>query len=285
MTMPYGSTEEPDVIETEKTSIPVRVVSTDAKPGKAIAPEFGRWRTFLVTSALGNDLAVPGARRIANRSLRRHRIHIIINSSVTPVGSSPVTAASTFAAAASSTATLAAGASITGFDITVGQAASANTVPVTVTGATGGTLTYTMTIEGTGVAAPVLSIRFPQPLTPANPAVGIAVTFTGNANSPAGDINVFGLTAATGTQPLTDGVIVGGREEIAALVTGGGSQPQNNPLNGYTPGGYLQIGDNVRYESQQELWVAYPASNSAPVLVSTCDEVYASDPDAWKGDQ
>jgi hypothetical protein len=153
--MPWGSTEEPEVEFSESATIPVHVVSTDARPEKSLAPEFGRWRTFRVTSAVGNDLAVPGAQRIANRSLRRHRLLIIVNASVA-------------------------------------------------------------------------------------------------------------------AQTVTDGVIIGGREEIAALAA------SNTPLATYTPGGYLAIGNNVRYESQQELWAAYPPSNIAPVIVTVCDETYAS---------
>lgn len=272
MTMPIGSTEEPDVEVTDIRSIPVHVVSSDAKPGKAIGTEFARWRTFLVNNQIGQDSATPGARRLLNRSLRRHRALIKVNASVTPAVGGSVTAVAAFAAAGNGTATLAAGASITGFDVTFGQAASANIVTVTVTGASGGTLTYTVTIEGTGSATPALSIRFPQPLTPANPAVGIAVTVTGNVNSPAGNITAFGQSASVAAQSLTDGVIIGSREEICS----------GQPMTPGNIGGYLQIGDSYRIETQAEMWVAYPVTNSAPVYVTVCDEVYASDPDSHR---
>ena|ERR1700756_3531884 len=169
MTMPYGSAEEPSLMLTETESVPVHVVSTNAKPGKSIAPEFGRWRTFLIANVLGNDLSVPGAKRIANRSLRRHRL-------------------------------------------------------------------------------------------------------------------LVGVFATVAAQTVTDGVIVGSREEIAALIPGG-NQPSPSPLTTYTPGGYIPIGTSFRWEAQQELWAAYPVSNVASVIVTVCDEQYASDPDAWREDR
>lgn len=79
MTMPEGSTEEPDVTVVGRESIPVHVVSTDAKPQKALAPEFARFHTYLVTSAVGMTSTTPGAQRILNRSLRRYEARIIVN--------------------------------------------------------------------------------------------------------------------------------------------------------------------------------------------------------------
>lgn len=240
MTMPWGSTEEPDVVKEELASVPVHVVSTDAKPGRSPAPEFGRWRTFLITSQVGQDLAVPGGRRLANRSLRRHRILITVSSS------GPVTPAVTAVPSIATSGT---------------AVQNPNGVPVSVTLA-GFTATQVF-VNGILVGA--------SNGTYTVPAYGsISVTFT-----------VLGTTATAGIaasspQPVTDGVIVGGREEIAALLPGG-NQPAPNPLTTYTAGGFLPIGSNLRYESQQELWVAYPSSNVAPVIVTTCDEVYASD--------
>jgi hypothetical protein len=156
MTMPQGSTEEPTVTFTDQPSIPVHVVSSFAKPGKAIGAEFGRWRTFYVANVLGPYSSTPGAQRLLNRSLRRHRAHIIVNASVV-------------------------------------------------------------------------------------------------------------------AQPSIDGVIVGGREEITS-----GSTAIPGQL-----GGYLQIGDSVRWEVQQELWVCFPSTNTDPVYVTVCDEVYASDPESY----
>jgi hypothetical protein len=157
MTMPWGSTEEPEIIETMSQSIPVHVVSSDARPGKNVGAEFGHWRTVVVSNTVLAVSTTPGAQRLCNRSLRRHRLHIIVNASVT-------------------------------------------------------------------------------------------------------------------AQPVTDGVLVGSREEINS----------GNPAAIGSMGGYLQIGDSVRWECQGELWVAYPVSNTDPVYVTVCDEVYASDSEEWR---
>jgi hypothetical protein len=160
MTMPQGSTEEPQVVLTEREAVPVHVVSTSAKPGKTAPPEFGQFKTYVVSNTVNATSVTPGAQRIISRSLRRHRCNILINATVTG-------------------------------------------------------------------------------------------------------------------QPSTDGVIIGSRDEINS----------GNPMVIGSVGGYLQIGDNVRYEAQRELWVAYPASNTDAVYVTVCDELYASDPDAWREEQ
>jgi hypothetical protein len=243
MTMPYGSAEEPNVTKVEHESVPVHVVSSDAKTGKAIAPEFARWRTFYVGNQASQDLAVPGAKRIANRSLRRHRLHIIVNGSglnFTP-NVTPVPAITTSGTAVQ----------------------NPNGVPVSVTlaGFTATQVFVNGILVGAGNGTYIV------------PAYGsISVTFT-----------VVGTTATaaiptSAPQPTSDGVIVGSREDIAAGAN------QLNPYI-YNVGGYLQIGDNVRWEGQQELWVAYPSSNVLPVFVTVCDEQYASDPDAWREDR
>lgn len=156
MTMPLGSTEEPTVKFTERESIPVHVVSTTARPGKNIAPEFGRFRTVTVTPT-------SGPQRLVARSLRRHETRIIVN---------------------------------------------------------------------------------------------------------AGIVN----------QPVIEGVLVGGRDEInagnpAAIGTGG-------------MGGYLQIGDNVTYKAQGELWVIAPTpANTGVVYVTVLDTQYASDPESFREEE
>jgi hypothetical protein len=160
MTMPLGSTEEPTVTFTERESIPVHVVSTDAKPGKSVAAEFAHFKTYLVSNTTGATSATPGAQRILNRSLRRHEARIIIN-------------------------------------------------------------------------------------------------------------------ATTAAQPIPDGVIIGRRDEINT----------GNPATIGTMGGYLQIGDNMTYKGQGEVWVAFPVGNTAPVYVTVLDIQYASDPESWREDQ
>lgn len=73
-------------------------------------------------------------------------------------------------------------------------------------------------------------------------------------------------------QPVLDGVIVGSREFITSGNAG------VSPFVGGCMGGYLPIGTSLRWEVQQELWACYPVSNANPVLVTVCDEAYASSP-------
>jgi hypothetical protein len=80
MTMPYGTTEEPDVTYTERESIPVHVVSTDARPIKPEAAEFAHFRTVLVANVVNALSTVPGAQRLIPRSLRRLEARIVVNS-------------------------------------------------------------------------------------------------------------------------------------------------------------------------------------------------------------
>jgi hypothetical protein len=83
------------------------------------------------------------------------------------------------------------------------------------------------------------------------------------------------VNATVVAQPSIDGVIVGNREEITS----------GSPAIPAQLGGYLQIGDNVRWEVQQELWVCYPSTNTDSVYVTICDEIYASDPDEWRNEE
>lgn len=235
--MPWGATEEPDVEQVMGQSVPVHVVSTDAKPGKSIAPEFGQWRSFLIQNKAGNDSATPGAQRILNRSLRRHRAHILVNSAGAVTQAAPTLPS-----------------------ITVSGQAVQNTTgnPVVATLA-GFTLTQVF-VNGILVGA----TNGPYVV----PAYGsISATFT-----------VLGTTTWTGVsgpQSSQDGVIIGSREVINT----------GQPMTPGNIGGFLNIGDNLRWEVQQELWAAYPVTNGGPVIVSVCDEIYASDPDSWKGDR
>jgi hypothetical protein len=230
MTMPWGSTEEPTDVQQMEQSIPVRVVSTGARSGKSIGTEFGRWRTYTVANTINNDSATPGAQRLLNRSLRRHRAHILVNT-----GGPVIQAAPTLPSIATSGVAV--------------QNTTGNTVVATLAGFTATQVFVNGVLVGAGNGSYVV------------PAYGsISATFT-----------VLGTTTWTGVsapQPSSDGVIVGAREEIASGM----------PMIPGRLGGFLDIGTNLRWEVQQELWVAYPATNSGPCLVSVCDEVYASDP-------
>lgn len=231
MTMPYGTVEEPEVEYTMPESVPVHVVSSD-KDTRRMAAEFGRWRTIIVSSLTGPNSATPGAQRLLNRSQRRHRARIIVNSSGN-VTTTP---------------------SVAGFpSIATSGVAVQNP------------FNYPVQVTLAGFTATQVFVNGIQVGTTNGtyfvPAYGaLSVTFT-----------VLGSTTAAGIaqsnpQSVTDGVIVGGRDEIISGVT---------PVIG-SLGGYLQIGDSLTYEAQAELWVCYPSTNTASVYVSVCDEVYAA---------
>lgn len=276
MTMPYGSAEEPTVIETEEPTVAVRVVSSGSRSSKTIGTEFGRWNTILVTSAVGASSTTPGAQRLANRSLRRKRMRIFVNAASS--GSTPnsgVSYASANGAVTSpaaggvlaTTGILPAGTYVVNVNAnlagTVAQGTDNNNLRVTVNGAT-----YTI-LPNDIVAGPQTFGPF---TVTTNGATAILVQ--ANAAGSAGSIYAAQVTATPvagsggGGNSPTDGVLVGSRGEICS------GQPATPAL----LGGYLQIGDNADYESQQELWVAYPSTNSGPVYVTTLDQIYASDP-------
>lgn len=75
------------------------------------------------------------------------------------------------------------------------------------------------------------------------------------------------VSLSVAAQPVTDGVIVGSRDFIHSGVP-------MNPAN--INGGYLPLGTSLTYEAQQELWAAYPLTNTDSVYVTVCDEIYAS---------
>lgn len=182
-------------------------------------------------SAAGADPQVLVPRNPHRSSVR------VLNES----GDSPVTATGSFAAAGNGTATLPLGAAITGFDVTIAAPAAANTIVVTVTGAQGGTLTYQL--PSTASAIEPLSIRFPAELQPATPATAIAVTATGAAGTPAGNIAVYGAAAGAPVRLLFDLALSGG-----ALLPAGMSS-------------YLQI------DTEDEICVYCPAGGPAQISV------------------
>jgi hypothetical protein len=292
MTMPWGSTEEPTVVETEFQSVPVHVVSTSAKPGKQIGTEFGRWRTFVVSNAVGQNSVTPGAQRLLNRSLRRKRAHIIVNGSVgggvaqqTLPQSNPAAGANftyTNNTGASQTLVTAQGTfttsavvlnrfiSLQGFDAGAHKIFQAGDLTAIAANSTATLFSYVGAPQINGATG---SVYAPMPQGVVIPAGG-TVQFVASPIDAGDQWSNISLTFAASSQSGTDGVIVGSREEITS---GQAATPGNL-------GGYLQIGDNVRYESQAELWVCYPSTNGASVLVSVCDEVYASDAESWKED-
>jgi hypothetical protein len=81
MTMPQDTTEEPDVQIIGYVSHAPRVQSTGRGPA-GLATEFGRWRTVIVSSAVGPYSITPGAQRLCNRNLNRHRLLIAVQPSI-----------------------------------------------------------------------------------------------------------------------------------------------------------------------------------------------------------
>lgn len=107
-----------------------------------------------------------------------------------PAGATPVSGASGNVAAAAATATLAAAAGkttyITGFEVTGAGATAASVVLVTVTGTTGGTLTYVLAVPaGVAVGVTPLIVMFPSPIpaSAANTAIAVNVPSLGAGNT------------------------------------------------------------------------------------------------------
>jgi hypothetical protein len=82
MTMPWGSTEEPDALFEMSQSTERPVVSSGARPGKSVGAEFGQWRTVVVSNVVNANSITPGATRLLNRSQRRHRAQVFVQASV-----------------------------------------------------------------------------------------------------------------------------------------------------------------------------------------------------------
>lgn len=279
MTMAYGEAEEPTVTLTAHQSVPVHVASSDLKPGKQIGTEFGQFRTIIVNNTVGNSSATPGAQRLLNRSLRRKRAHIIINTgpnsafgpgftglAVEAEGSATAPAANTIIASISAAQLLA-------------------SAPIGTTW----TVAWTVSLAGTPGAADVDNVNVQMPIATVR-AIAVMPGVVGNwpqnpfqvTPAPGNNISAVAIGAAAAGSVYSvqmvatpslpsfpnDGVIVGTRQEILSGV----------PAIPGQLGGYLQIGDNIRYESQAELWVCWPATNGGQaVYVTTCDEVWASD--------
>jgi hypothetical protein len=112
---------------------------------------------------------------------------------------------------------------ITGFDVTLGIAAAAATVDVTVTGLTN-PLNYEITAETTGEVT--LSIRFPTPLP--GTAITVSLPAVGGAAA-ANAVTVYGTDTASvqGVLELWDGEGTGGVFLAAIPVPPGGANTQS----------------------------------------------------------
>jgi hypothetical protein len=144
----------------------------------------------------------------------------VVSSAAAASGGTATANSNTFAAAAAGTVPLAAGASITGFDVTMVAPAAAVNGLVTVQNLAAGNMNYEL--EASATSGGLLSIRYPNPL-PASSAVATPqVAVPAIASGAAYAVSVYGLTAATaaGTaQPLT---IAAGTAGVAAPSSGPG---------------------------------------------------------------
>lgn len=109
---------------------------------------------------------------------------------VYPVGATPVSGASGNVANASAVATLAAAVDkttyITGFSVTFAGATGASNIIVAITGTTGGTLSYIITVPaGAAVAGTPLHVTFshPVPASATNTAIVVTVPALGAGNT------------------------------------------------------------------------------------------------------
>jgi hypothetical protein len=290
--MPWGSAEEPDDLLTELPTQNVHIVSSDARPTKSVGTEFGQWRTFLITNVLGSVSSTPGAVRLCPRSLRRRRLRIIVNSSTggnttTEVAGTNPAAGTDFVYTNNSGGpqtvlaarfTFTADAVVANRFLSVLWKDAGGTIITQVSNGqavVAGTSTTVSLFQGYNASwsAASGSANGPLPTTVTIPAGG-TLTIHVVGDDVGDQLSAILLDLSSVTQSSQDGVIVGS----SAFINSGISMTPGN-----TGGGYLQIGDNVPYESQQELWAAYPTTNVGPVLVSVCDEIYASDTDEHGG--
>lgn len=295
MTMPLGSVEEYDeeINPAQFTipTMPVHVVSSDAAPGRQIAAEHGYWRTYLISPNLNAQSATPGAVRIANRSLRRRRLLIAVNgviSNSNATSSQELTPANPAAGAdfiyTNSTAfaqtvlsvrfTFTADAVVANRFLSVQWKDSAGNIIAQVSNGSAvvaSTSTQVNLYQGASNAWSAASGAATGGI-PTSVAIPPGGTFTIHTSGidPGDQLSAIVLVLAVASQATTDGVVVGN----AGVICSG--QPMT-PLQGIGAG-YIQTGQSLRWECQQELWAAYPASNVGNVVISVCDEAYASDP-------
>lgn len=155
-------------------------------------------------------------------------VAVNVSSGSTAAGGGIVTTgANTFAAAAGGNTGIAAGSSMTGFDITTGPVAAAVTGVVTVLNLAGGTLSYELVEQVTGTT---LSIRFPSPIPATSSGAFPQVSMPAIASGGVSAVNVYGLTATTAAvaaQPLT----------LAAGTPSGATAPTQGPGVAVVPAG------------------------------------------------
>lgn len=150
------------------------------------------------------DLGAPSVGR--QWSVRRLLLVDSTNPGGAVVGGAVTAKTTAFAAGASGTVGLPAGATMTGFDITTAPVAAVQSGTVTVAGLSTGTLSYVLSEP---VAGGVLSVRFPTPIpafdSSSFPQVSVPTIGSGAAYS----TTVYGTTATSGSTPGTGWWYVG----------------------------------------------------------------------------
>lgn len=169
-------------------------------PKKAAAVPVQIVQTRKIYSVATSSYSIPAqgsaAVRIAGRDYTRTHILLLVE---TAAGSGGVPIAGSngaFTAGAAGSATLPAGSTLTGFDITVSAATAAGLATVTVSNVLGANYTYQIQEETGGGA--ILSIRYPGTGLPAStpasvPTVSIGVLASGGS----GSIAIYGSSPAT----------------------------------------------------------------------------------------
>ena len=278
MTMPYGSVEEPDISYKMGETFPAHVVSSDiplGKGGKSIGTEFGNWRTLLVNSTLGPQ-------RLCSRSTRRRRLLIAVSQTITPgsqLGSAQATGVAAAPVANGTVATIGAatldaivpsgGTWLVSWETqligAVADPADRNNMYLSSPLGTIKAVSLQNAVVGTVSQSPVTIVR--------NAGQGINVQAVGPATAGTTyGAQIIATPQVAGAQAVTDGVLLGSRDWA------NNSQAVLSPfIAGVGGGGFVQVGDSLRWECQAELWVAFPPSNSGAVLVTVCDEQWASD--------
>jgi hypothetical protein len=272
MTMPYGSVEEPDITYKMGETFPAHVVSSDLPSEKSVGTEFGYWRTLLVNSTIGPQ-------RLCSRSTRRKRLLIGVyptiggglsgqSISVTNTAAAPGVNATIASIGAAALDAVYPGGGLwlinwsTELIGPVADPADRNNMYLSSPLNTVKAVSDQPAVAGTVIQPPYLLAR--------NSGQGINVQAVGAAT--AGTTYGAEITATLQPQPITDGVLLGSRDwanNISAVVS-----PY---VAGITSGGFVPVGQSFRWEVQSELWAAFPPSNSGSVLVTVCDEQYASD--------
>jgi hypothetical protein len=152
-----------------------------------------------IVNAAGNcviDLGAPAQGR--QWAVRRLLVVDATNPTGIPSGGTPTANSGTFAAAAGGSILLPAGASMTGFDVTVAPVTSGVSGLVTATNLAAGNLNWELDETTNGAS---LNIRFPSPLAASGAAATPQINVPAITGGATYAVTVYGTTAVSGTTP------------------------------------------------------------------------------------